>query len=425
METLEDKQKELDALQAEFDEYIVSSREMEEELEGEMNKCHEDLTKAESRNSALSSQLANLQPQLNSLESKVSALTSQLSSETKGRISAETRTEQAEKKLRETEGTLAAVRSTEVKKLKEENEELCEQRAFVEGEAEECRNELNDVREKHREEMEELRGDLNVMESRLKDRDDELYLMRNDQDNNPADDEEQDGTDSTDHEEGPNGGWFLRLYNDEINTAEYVSVCLLQVLGMSESRAYLIMQEAHHNGTSKLGEYNQEVAGCYENQLKERSIVCDVIKAIKHESFDGDVPSKSLLTEPDMNNNGQDQHIKSLEGDLEEVTNRLIDATSKLSQTEADLEKALGESDRCNNTVENGLNNSSSENGINGAVPATSNDTTPRDEAADTNNQHLAKITKLEASMTLLQAENAELRKELETASDSKCCIIS
>ena len=41
METLEDKQKELDALQAEFDEYIVSSREMEEELEGEMNKCRE------------------------------------------------------------------------------------------------------------------------------------------------------------------------------------------------------------------------------------------------------------------------------------------------------------------------------------------------------------------------------------------------
>ena len=43
MTTLEEKQKELDALQTAFDEYIVSSRELEEELDAEFTKCRESL----------------------------------------------------------------------------------------------------------------------------------------------------------------------------------------------------------------------------------------------------------------------------------------------------------------------------------------------------------------------------------------------
>jgi hypothetical protein len=41
MTTLEAKQAELDALQSAFDEYIVNSRELEEELENELTKCRE------------------------------------------------------------------------------------------------------------------------------------------------------------------------------------------------------------------------------------------------------------------------------------------------------------------------------------------------------------------------------------------------
>jgi hypothetical protein len=41
MVTLDEKQAELDALQAAFDEYIVSSRELEEELDAELSKCRE------------------------------------------------------------------------------------------------------------------------------------------------------------------------------------------------------------------------------------------------------------------------------------------------------------------------------------------------------------------------------------------------
>lgn len=41
MTTLEAKQAELDAVQLAFDEYIVSSRELEEELDAELTKCRE------------------------------------------------------------------------------------------------------------------------------------------------------------------------------------------------------------------------------------------------------------------------------------------------------------------------------------------------------------------------------------------------
>jgi len=77
----------------------------------------------------------------------------------------------------------------------------------------------------------------------------------------------------------PNGDWILRIYNDNINTREYVAVCLVQVVGLCESRAYFTMQDAHHNGIAKVGEYNQEVAECYEELLHEKGIVCDVVSA--------------------------------------------------------------------------------------------------------------------------------------------------
>ena len=73
--------------------------------------------------------------------------------------------------MRETEGTLAAVRSSELRKLKEESEDLFEKLAFVEGEAEDYRNELNAIRERHRGEVEELRGDIHALTIKLKMRD--------------------------------------------------------------------------------------------------------------------------------------------------------------------------------------------------------------------------------------------------------------
>jgi chromosome segregation ATPase len=177
MATIEEKQKELDALQTAFDEYIVSSRELEEELDAELTRCQSDLAKVESCNTALATQLSNIQPQLNSLESKVSTLTSQLASESQKRISAEMKSEEYENKLRESEGTISALRSSEMRKLKQDNEELYERLAYVEGEAEDYRNELNTERERHRNEMEEMQSDMAMLRIMLKKREEELELL--------------------------------------------------------------------------------------------------------------------------------------------------------------------------------------------------------------------------------------------------------
>jgi len=45
MTTVDEKQRELDALQSAFDDYIASSRELEEELDAELTKCREFVTR--------------------------------------------------------------------------------------------------------------------------------------------------------------------------------------------------------------------------------------------------------------------------------------------------------------------------------------------------------------------------------------------
>jgi len=88
--------------------------------------------------------------------------------------------------------------------------------------------------------------------------------------------QKQDKKDCTDGDMHVNGS-TLRIYNDDVNTREYVAICLVAVVGLCESRAYYTMQDAHHNGIAKVGEYNQEVAECYEEQLSERGVMCDVV----------------------------------------------------------------------------------------------------------------------------------------------------
>jgi ATP-dependent Clp protease adapter protein ClpS len=90
---------------------------------------------------------------------------------------------------------------------------------------------------------------------------------------------ERDQHRDTNRDREPDGDYILRIYNDNINTREYVAVCLVQVVGLCESRAFYTMQQAHQNGIAKVGEYNQEVAECYEEQLNEKGIVCDVVSA--------------------------------------------------------------------------------------------------------------------------------------------------
>jgi len=285
----------------------------------------DEVAKANSRNTALANQLANIQPQLNSLETKLSTITTQLSNETQRRITAEMKSEEAENKLRESEGTLASVRSSEVRKLKEENEELCERLAFVEGEAEDYRNELNTEREQHREAMEEVKGDVNMLRMKLKEREEELELIKVDMSTTTGEDDDK-------------------------------------------------QTEQEGDGDDDEG---------------------------KHvETGESTPPAPTTEESEKTTRDEREEYIRTLEDELELVTEQLIEAENKLSQTQAELEEVLVESEEMAKKAEE-------ENGV--AANGTSNNS---DVDVDNTNEHSDKITELESSIKLLQEENAALMDE-------------
>lgn len=142
-----EREAELAALQSAFDEYIASSRELEEELDAELAKMQEKLADSSAANAALSAQLENIAPQLAALEKALSESRSKLKEEQKLRRQAEQAQDELEAKFREAEGGLIAV--------KEECDAVHEELAFKESELEETRLELEIERERHRVELED------------------------------------------------------------------------------------------------------------------------------------------------------------------------------------------------------------------------------------------------------------------------------
>lgn len=145
--TMAEREAELAALQSAFDEYIASSRELEEELDAELAKMQEKLADSSAANAALSAQLENIAPQLAALEKALSESRSKLKEEQKLRRQAEQAQDELEAKYREAEGSLIAV--------KEECDAVHEELAFKESELEETRLELEIERERHRVELED------------------------------------------------------------------------------------------------------------------------------------------------------------------------------------------------------------------------------------------------------------------------------
>eukprot|EP00557_Chaetoceros_sp_GSL56_P006891 CAMPEP_0176496492 /NCGR_PEP_ID=MMETSP0200_2-20121128/11222_1 /TAXON_ID=947934 /ORGANISM="Chaetoceros sp., Strain GSL56" /LENGTH=1362 /DNA_ID=CAMNT_0017894447 /DNA_START=499 /DNA_END=4587 /DNA_ORIENTATION=+ len=150
--TLADRDAEIVALQTAFDEYIASSRELEDELDAELAKMQEKLAESSAANAALISQLESLNPQLSSLEKALSDTKAKLETESSLRRDTELELEEAQARARESEGT--------IEKLKAENEEIHEQLAFREEELEELRLELEVEKERHSVELEELAAQL-------------------------------------------------------------------------------------------------------------------------------------------------------------------------------------------------------------------------------------------------------------------------
>jgi len=80
-----------------------------------------------------------------------------------------------------------------------------------------------------------------------------------------------------DRERTGSDAWEVRIYNDVKNTREFVSRCLVQIVGLSETFAYQTMMQAHKNGLAAVGTYAFERAEMYHEALTENGIMCDMI----------------------------------------------------------------------------------------------------------------------------------------------------
>lgn len=67
--------------------------------------------------------------------------------------------------------------------------------------------------------------------------------------------------------------WEIRIYNDQINTHEWVAKCLVIITGASEWLAYQTTNQAHQEGEALLGLFEREVAELFTSRLLKEGIV--------------------------------------------------------------------------------------------------------------------------------------------------------
>ncbi|KAL7576298.1 hypothetical protein ACA910_018121 [Epithemia clementina (nom. ined.)] len=154
--TVAEREAELVALQSAFDEYIASSRELEEELDAELAKMQEKLAESTAANAALSSQLETISPQLTSLEASLTESRQKLKEEQKLRRAAEQAQDEADQRVREMEQSLHH--------LREECDFVHEELAFKENELEESKLELEVEKQQLQDELAALRAALESAE---------------------------------------------------------------------------------------------------------------------------------------------------------------------------------------------------------------------------------------------------------------------
>mmetsp|Transcript_16293 Transcript_16293/g.34095 ORF Transcript_16293/g.34095 Transcript_16293/m.34095 type:complete len:173 (+) Transcript_16293:87-605(+) len=75
---------------------------------------------------------------------------------------------------------------------------------------------------------------------------------------------------------GDGEDWELTLFNDETNYRSYVADCLVTIVGLSEPRAYQAMMSAHTNGRGSCGEYCQERAEIYKEELQNKGLTVGI-----------------------------------------------------------------------------------------------------------------------------------------------------
>uniref|UniRef100_A0A7S2K311 Kinesin motor domain-containing protein n=1 Tax=Leptocylindrus danicus TaxID=163516 RepID=A0A7S2K311_9STRA len=258
---LTEKDIELANLQANFDEYIESSRELEEELDAEITKLQEKLNESSAANRSLIAQLNSVSPQIANLEGTIQTVTAQLSKSNELKLKAEQSSEDAEARSREIEMSFS--------RLKEQEAAATEELALTLGELEEVREDYACYMDRARSEIEELKADLAAAQQHAMSRD-----------------------------------------NQQTSTSTSTGT------------------GKHNTATTSSNERNGEVAAAVSADSTSNGVVGDANKAI-------------ATTTTNNNSEEQMEYITSLEDELEDVTEQLIEAQAQLNELETQLEASL------------------------------------------------------------------------------------
>lgn len=70
--------------------------------------------------------------------------------------------------------------------------------------------------------------------------------------------------------------WEVKVYNDNINTHEWVARCLVMVVAQTEWQAYQTTKLAHQQGEACLGIWEQELAQRFVEGLSQQGLVVDM-----------------------------------------------------------------------------------------------------------------------------------------------------
>jgi ATP-dependent Clp protease adapter protein ClpS len=70
--------------------------------------------------------------------------------------------------------------------------------------------------------------------------------------------------------------WEVKVYNDNVNTHEWVARCLVMVVAQTEWQAYQTTKLAHQQGEACLGIWEQELAQRYVDGLSQQGLIVDM-----------------------------------------------------------------------------------------------------------------------------------------------------
>jgi len=70
--------------------------------------------------------------------------------------------------------------------------------------------------------------------------------------------------------------WEVKVYNDNVNTHEWVARCLVLIVAQTEWQAYQTTKMAHQQGEACLGVWEKELASRYVDGLVQQGLVVDM-----------------------------------------------------------------------------------------------------------------------------------------------------